>query len=309
MQMIGCRGRIRQGHHGKLRQACCQPPNDPHILISMSNLSTRHHGRAVPIFLLLLLMLVFLSSARAEEGAIQQPAPPTPAAATTDVAKRIDPTDFKNRFDIRTEFNQYATASNQIIVPRLEYALSKSVGLRTELPIGRYDPAVGAASTGIGNLLTRIAWRAVRSEDFALVVGSELTFDTASSTALGSGKHVLAPFAFGAVDLPQAKSVFFPYIQYGKAIGGDSSREDVNFTNIRGSLLTRWPNKVYSFVEYSYWINHQRANVASSQIKAELGQFILPKTGFYVRPGTGLSGIDQRYGMHWSLEFGIRHFF
>jgi len=149
----------------------------------------------------------------------------------------------------------------------------------------------------------------VRHGDYALVVGSELIFDTASNANLGSGKHVLATFAFAAIDLPQANSVFFPYIQYGKAIGGDASREDVNYTSIRGSMLTRWPDKAYSFIEYSYFIDHQRANVASSQIKAEVGKFILPKTGFYIRPGTGLSGTDQRLGLHSSMELGLRHFF
>jgi len=263
-------------------------------------------------FFVFLVLMGSLSSAWAEEGVIQHPSPPpaTPPASTSgDVAKRIDPTDFKNRFDLRSEFNQYATASNQLIIPRFEYALSKSLGFRTELPVGRYDPADGGASAGIGNLLTRIAWRAVRNDDYALVVGSELTFDTASNANLGSGKHVLAPFAFAAIDLPQAKSVFFPYIQYGKAIGGDASREDVNYTNMRGSLLTRWPDKMYSFIEYSYWIDHQHSNVTSSQVKAEVGKFLLPKTGFYVRPGTGLSGTDQRFGVHWSLELGLRHFF
>jgi hypothetical protein len=140
-------------------------------------------------------------------------------------------------------------------------------------------------------------------------VGSELTFDTASSAALGSGKHVLGTFAFAAIDLPQAKSVFFPYIQYGKAVGGDAGREDVQYTNLRASMLTRWPAKAYSFVEYAYWIDHHNADRASSQIKLEVGKFILPKTGFYVRPGTGLSGTDQRYGMQWSFELGMRHFF
>jgi hypothetical protein len=269
----------------------------------------RRLGRSFFVFLVL---MGSLSSAWAEEGVIQHPSPPpsTPPASTSgDVAKRIDPTDFKNRFDLRSEFNQYATASNQLIIPRFEYALSKSLGFRTELPVSRYDPADGGASAGVGNLLTRIAWRAVRNDDYALVVGSELTFDTASNANLGSGKHVLAPFVFAAIDLPQAKSVFFPYIQYGKAIGGDASREDVNYTNMRGSLLTRWPDKMYSFIEYSYWIDHQHSNVTSSQVKAEVGKFLLPKTGFYVRPGTGLSGTDQRFGVHWSLELGLRHFF
>ena len=272
----------------------------------------RRIRQGIASFRPILVIMALSSCAKAEEGVIQHPSPPpaTPPASTSgDVAKRIDPTDFKNRFDLRSEFNQYATASNQLIIPRFEYALSKSLGFRTELPVSRYDPADGGASAGIGNLLTRIAWRAVRNDDYALVVGSELTFDTASNANLGSGKHVLAPFVFAAIDLPRAKSVFFPYIQYGKAIGGDASREDVNYTNMRGSLLTRWPDKMYSFIEYSYWIDHQHSNVTSSQVKAEVGKFLLPKTGFYVRPGTGLSGTDQRFGVHWSLELGLRHFF
>jgi len=171
----------------------------------------RRLGRAFFVFLVLMGLWSF---AWAEEGAIQNPSPPPapPASSSADVAKRIDPTDFKNRFDLRSEFNQYATASNQLIIPRFEYALSKSLGFRAELPVGRYDPADGGASAGIGNLLTRIAWRVVRNDDYALVVGSELIFDTASNAKLGSGKHVLAPFAFAAIDLPQAKSVFFPYL-------------------------------------------------------------------------------------------------
>jgi hypothetical protein len=264
-----------------------------------------------PLFVFLLASPI----SQAEESAIQSPnqaaaAPaPVPVASTVDIAKRIDPTDFKNRFDLRSEFVDYGTASMQTLVPRFEYAFSKSLGFRTELPIARYDPATGGASAGIGNLLTRVAWRALRTDDYSVVVGSELTFDTASSTALGSGKHVLGAFAFAAIDLPQAKSVFFPYIQYGKAVGGDAGREDVQYTNLRASMLTRWPAKAYSFVEYAYWIDHHNADRASSQIKLEVGKFILPKTGFYVRPGTGLSGTDQRYGMQWSFELGMRHFF
>lgn len=262
------------------------------------------------VHLIFIAFFVFLLSpvlGYAEEAAIQNAAPPT--VSTTDIAKRIDPTDFKNRFDLRSEYIEYATASTQTVIPRFEYAFSKSLGFRTELPIVRYDPASGGATAGIGNLLTRLAWRAMRTDDVSVVVGSELIFDTASSTTLGSGKHVLAPFAFAAFDVPRAKSVFFPYIQYAKAVGGDASREDVQYTNIRASALTRWPEKIYSFVEYSYFIDHYRANVASSQIKAEVGQFVLPKTGFYVRPGAGLSGTDQKLGMRWSFELGIRHFF
>lgn len=241
------------------------------------------------------------------EAPAKQAAQQTDAAV--DIAKRLDPTDFKNRFDVRSEYTQYNTATQLAIVPRVDYAISKTLSVRAEIPIARYDPNSAAAAEGIGNLQTRLAWRAARGEGYAMVVGSELVLDTASDPLLTSGKNVVAPFAFWAIDVPSIKSVFFPYLQYGFSAGGDSRREDVTFTNMRTSLLTRWPDRMYSFVEVSYWFDHERSHRYSSTVKAELGRFISPKTGLYLRPGTGMSGTNERLGMKWSMEVGMRHFF
>ncbi|NDC08767.1 MAG: hypothetical protein EBZ75_05385 [Oxalobacteraceae bacterium] len=275
----------------------------------MSHLPSRRISRTVRVSFLFWLILVCPLLAWANSEVVNTQSPPASASSNLDVAKRIDPTDFKNRFDLRSEYVEYSGGSVQAIVPRLDYAVSKSLGFRVELPIERFRPAAGPSIDGISNLVTRVAWRPLRTDDVSVVVGTELILDTASSPKLGNGKNVLAPFVFAAFDLPRAKSVFFPYIQHGKAVGGDASREDVEYTNLRASFLTRLPAKAYSFIEYSHWIDHQRSNVVSSQIKAELGRFVLPNTGVYIRPGTGLSGTDQRYGMHWSLDIGLRHFF
>ena len=248
--------------------------------------------------------------ALAEQTATQQTPDPRPADASLDVAKRIDPTDFKNRFDLRSEYVDYGTASLMTLVPRVEYAFNNALAIRAELPVLRYDPGSSdPAASGVGNLQTRLAWRAARGQGYAMVVGSELSLDTTTNANLGSGKHVLAPFAFWAIDLPAMKSVFFPYVQLGRSVGGDGSREDVNYTNIRTSLLTRWPARTYSFIEVNYWFDHERSNRYSSFAKAELGRFVLPKTGFYLRPGAGMSGTNERFGMKWSMEIGMRHFF
>lgn len=258
----------------------------------------------------LLLCVAAFSSASAEESATQQVTETRPAESTVDVAKRIDPTDFKHRFDLRSEYIDYGTASSFAVIPRGEYAFTNSLALRVELPVLRYEPGNGtAADQGIGNLLTRLAWRAARGDSYAMVVGSELILDTASDAKLGNGKNVLAPFAFWSIDIPSARSVFFPYVQYGRSFSGDSSREAVHYTNLRTSLLTRWPERTYSFVEVNYWFDHARANRYSSNVKAEVGRFFSPKTGFYLRPGTGLSGTDNRLGMKWTMEIGMRHFF
>lgn len=270
-------------------------------------------GRTRPftLFCGLILGVLLSASAHAEESVTKAPSPEArPAETTMDVTKRIDPTDFKHRFDVRSEYIDYGTASMMLVVPRVEYAFSNSLAIRAELPVVHYDPGSGSGSSeGVGNLLTRLAWRAARNEGYALVVGSEISLDTASSANLATGKHVLAPFAFWSIDIPSAKSVFFPYVQHGVSVGGDDSREHVHYTNFRTSLLTRWPARTYSFVEVNYWFDHERSNRYSSFAKAEVGRFISPKTGFYVRPGTGLSGTDARLGIKWSMEIGMRHFF
>jgi hypothetical protein len=276
-----------------------------HRFFSLGRLRLFHH------FYALVLALALTPGARAEESVIKEPpAEARPADASMDVAKRIDPTDFKHRFDLRSEYIDYGTASTYTITPRGEYAFTNALALRVELPVARYDTGTGTASDqGIGNLLTRLAWRAVRGDGYAMVTGSELILNTASEANLGNGKNVLAPFAFWSIDIPAAKSVFFPYIQYGRSYSGETSREAVHYTNLRTSLLTRWPSKVYSFVEVSYWIDHERSNSYSSNIKAEVGRFFTPKTGFYIRPGTGMSGTDNRLGMKSTMEIGMRHFF
>jgi hypothetical protein len=260
--------------------------------------------------------MLITQNVNAEDSAIKEPptqarpAEARPAEASMDVTKRIDPTDFKNRFDLRSEYIDYGTASSYAITPRGEYAFTNALALRVELPVARYDTGTGTATDqGIGNLLTRLAWRAVRGEGYAMVMGSELNLNTASDANLGNGKNVLAPFAFWSIDIPAAKSVFFPYIQHGRSYSGETSREAVHYTNLRTSLLTRWPSKVYSFVEVSYWFDHERSNSYSSNIKAEVGRFLTPKTGVYIRPGSGLSGTDNRLGVKTTMEIGMRHFF
>lgn len=229
-----------------------------------------------------------------------------------DFAKRIDPTDFKHRFDLRNEYFDFSGGEyvNQV-VPRGEYAVSRTLAFRAELPIVTYDSGQPGAGTdfGIGNLLTRVAWRAARTESYAFVMGTEAIFDTASRDTLGQSKNVVAPFAFMAIELPRWNSIFFPYIQYYHSVSGDDAQPDVRVTNPRTSLLTRWPKRTYTFVEASYFIDHERSDRVGATLKTELGRFYTSNTGLYVRPGIGLYRNDLPQVFNWSMEIGMRHLF
>jgi hypothetical protein len=194
--------------------------------------------------------------------------------------------------------HRWVKAKAQRVVHRL------NVNTLAEEDAAQLEPnAIGVVEFALQEAIPTAAFHRSRA------LGSLILVDTASNASLGSGKHVIAPFAFWSIDLPAAKSVFFPYVQHGRSVGGDGSREAVNYTNLRTSLLTRWPSRTYSFVEVSYWFDHERSNRYSSSVKAEVGRFFLPKTGFYLRPGGGMSGTENHLGMKWSMEIGMRHFF
>ncbi|MBM3338232.1 MAG: hypothetical protein FJY60_11230, partial [Betaproteobacteria bacterium] len=85
----------------------------------MTNQTVFSSGRTRPFtyFCALALAIVLVPGANAEDSVIKEPVPESkPLEPAMDVAKRIDPTDFKHRFDLRSEYIDYGTASMMLIV-------------------------------------------------------------------------------------------------------------------------------------------------------------------------------------------------
>ena len=106
---------------------------------------------------------------------------------------------------------------------------------------------------GRSNRPRRLACDATRW--FALILVTEVFFDTADDPRLGQGKTIVAPLVYAAIDLPKHDSVFFPNFQHYFSVAGDEDRPDVNATVLKPNLLTRWPNKVYTFLEPQFTID------------------------------------------------------
>ncbi len=241
--------------------------------------------------------------------ALAQTQPGTPSAAETQLRK---PTDFRTRAEVRNEYQDLeGDAYRNIIVPRFEYAVSPRVALRLETPYVTYDSGAGGQSvSGQGDLLARGAWRAVQREGFALIVGTDVIFDTADDQWLGYGKTVVAPLAYAAIDLPKHDSVFFPNIQHYFSVAGDDTRADVNFTTLKPNLLTRWPNKVYTFLEPQFAIDWERDAKVGLTIELEVGKILSRNIAAWVRPGTGVINRNELPQVYeWNLEMGMRYIF
>ncbi|MGQ0577901.1 MAG: hypothetical protein ACT4PQ_03205 [Betaproteobacteria bacterium] len=240
---------------------------------------------------------------------LAQTQPGAPSAAETLLRRH---TDFRTRAEIRNEYQDLeGDADRNIVVPRFEYAVSPSVALRLETPYVTYDPGAGGESvSGQGDLLARGAWRAMQREGYALIVATDVIFDTADDERLGYGKTVVAPHMYAAIDLPKRDSVFFPNIQHYFSVAGDDTRGDVNFTTLKPNLLTRWPNKVYTFLEPQFTIDWEHDAKVGLTVELEGGKILSRNVAAWVRPGIGVINkyeLPQVY--NWNLEVGMRYIF
>lgn len=253
--------------------------------------------------------LLFLLAPCLPLALLAQTQPPAPSAVEATIKR---PTDFRTRAELRYEYQDLQDGGTRsLIVPRFEYAYKPSIAFRVETPYVFTDPAGPNPDrvSGHGDLLVRGAWRSIQRDGFALVLVGEVTFDTASDDRLGQGQTVLSPQAYAAIDLPKYESVFFPNVQHYFSVGGDDSRSDVSQTILKPNLLTRWPNRFYTFLEPSFIIDWERNSKAGLQIELELGKLLGKNTAVWVRPGIGAIKDDLPQIYDWNTEIGVRYIF
>ena len=240
-------------------------------------------------------------------------APSTPTTSlTSHIASRLDPTDFRSRFEIRNRYQSPQSGGyRNLFTARMDYAFSKSFSMRFELPYVHSDPEkhLTPADTGIGDLAVRATYRALRTPKMALVVGTELISDTAESFALGAGKYTVAPIVFASFEVPALHSTFFPTLQYFHSLGGDSHRVDVDYTSAKVFTLTRWPASFYTGTEAVVFFDHARNNRVGATLEVETGRFLSPHIAVWIRPGIGLYGDDIPQVYKWNFELGFRYLF
>jgi hypothetical protein len=238
-----------------------------------------------------------------------QTQPAAPSAAETALKK---PTDFRSRVEIRNEYQDLeGDGYRNIVVPRFEYAVGPSIALRLETPYMTYDPGAGGERvSGQGDLLMRGAWRAIQRDGFALIVATEVIFDTADDKRLGFGKTIVAPLMYAAIDLPKYDSVFFPNIQHYFSVAGDDHRADVSYTTLKPNLLTRWPNKVYTFLEPQVTIDWERNAKVGLTVELEVGKILSKNIAAWTRPGIGVINRNELPVVYeWNFEVGMRYIF
>ena len=238
---------------------------------------------------------------------------PSLALADASLVKRLDPTDFRTRVEIRDRIvgPQFGGLRN-VLIPRIDYAFSKTFSLRVELPVATWDPYSPRfdAQTGMGDVSVRAALRLLRTQHLALVSGVEAILDTSSDALLGYGRNVIAPFAFLSIQAPTLRTTFFPGLQHFRSVDdGDFLHREVNYTQAKFFALTQWPERFYTGTEAVFIVDHVRNNRVGATFDIEGGRFLSKHVAAWVRPGVGVAGDDLLQIQNWSVEVGLRYLF
>lgn len=257
----------------------------------------------------LLAVAVIPLGVSAQSTAPSQPDAAAPAAGTNDSAlRRIDPTDFRSRLDFRNEYQAVEGGGyRNVFVLRGDWAVTATFQLRADVPFVSQDlKQAGLVGSGIGNILLRANWRALRGASYAVVVAAEVALPTITE-GLGPERPVFEPVVFASIDLEEIKSVFFPVYQYFTSLGGDGCC-DIRVSSIKPVLFTRWPNRVYTVVEPNFLVDHLNHNRSGMTLELEVGRLLNPNLAVYLRPGYGIFGdLPQIY--YWNFEVGVRYYF
>lgn len=225
---------------------------------------------------------------------------------------RADALEFRMRGELRDEYVDYQRGGgSNMVVPRLDYAVSPVFSLRLETPFVTSGPELAGESnqSGFGDLLLRASYRATRGAGYAIVVGAEAILDTASKDSLGYGKQIVAPLVYASIDVPRCRSVLFPFVQRFFTVGGDDGRTDVDYTLLKAAMLTRWPDRLYSVIEPQLVIDHENADRVGAMLEVEGGRFLTRQLALFARPGVGLHGDDLPQVYNWNLKLGARYSF
>lgn len=143
--------------------------------------------------------------------------------------------EFRDRRDGSVQFENVA---------RVDVPLGERVLLRADLPFLRLDSQTSGSTsvTGFGDLSVRLGGQVWRTPGFTVLAGGDIIFPTAGSSELGRGKYQVGPGIAASIPVPELNSVVFPSFQHITSVGGDPSRNDVNYTRSRTSLDTPWLN-------------------------------------------------------------------
>lgn len=233
------------------------------------------------------------------------------AVADSSVVKAIDPSDMKSRIDVRNEYreNQGGGYTNYLI-PRFEFALSRSFSLRLETPLitsAASSSSLRDTDAGYGDTRLEGRYRIFRTDNWRAILGVGGIFKTADEETLGTGKDsmVISLLGFGKI----GGFLGFPYIEHVSDVTGYSDRDPISYSIIKPMFMKVLRDKKYVFVDPAFIVDHENSDRLGINFEIEYGKLFSKRLMAYIKPGAGVHGDKMHQVFDWNIETGFRYFF
>lgn len=175
---------------------------------------------------------------------------------------------------------------------------------RAKLPVSSVDFGE-LGETGLGDLSLRTNWIPHVDAGSAVLVGADLTLDTASEDVLGRGQAVLAPVVTYALFL-DAQRILAPSYQHNAGLGsGDDPDLSEGVIDLY-YVMTAADKRSWWTIDPAAVIDYESSDEIGYTLEVERGWSIGKALGgglnFSVRPGIGI-GDDRPFD--WNLEIAL----
>lgn len=222
-----------------------------------------------------------------------------------------DPTKFLRTLGVRNEYQRLTNEKsfNLTTFTYIEPFADGRMNLRLKAPLAYTDAAGPNGDNdefGLGDLSFRYNWLAHVDAKQGVLLGADLTADSATEDVLGRGKWTIGPSVTYAMFLSPSV-IFAPAYQHNISFAGEDRRKDVNESVIDLYMVFTAEDKTSWFiVDPTLVIDWEADENTPLTLEAEYGRNIGTLFGgalnFYIRPGIGI-GQDRPYD--WNIEVGF----
>ena len=223
-----------------------------------------------------------------------------------------DPSQFLTRVEIFNEFQHYDKAGgfnlNQTVL-RTIVKLGKRFTTRVDIPYvtNTFSYPQGFDKGGLGDISFRLlGYNIYQARRSAVTASVEISLNTASSPAQGTGKNMIIPVISYSGFLKDNRTLLALVFQQTNSFSGDESRPDFNFTKLQGIILHYWNKKTWTVVGPELFIDYINGGT-SMLIKGRMAFAPKPRINLWAQVNAGLYGdFIARY--NWGAEAGCRYF-
>ena len=216
------------------------------------------------------------------------------------------------RAQLSTEYRDRRDGSVQLEnVASVAVPIGNRIILRADVPHVWFDPntAGGSTQSGLGDVFLRVGGQVWRAPEFTVLAGTDIIFPSASHSDLGRGKYQVGPGVSVAIPIAGVNSVAQFVGQHIVSIGGDPSRNDVNYSRMRIGFDTPWGQNWWTTVEPNIFIDWTQKAKTAMNLEFEVGRKFGDHFRLWLRPAVGLWGTGVPGAYDWFSQVGIRYMF